>query len=93
MSEIVPAKSLHRAKAPPELHIHAAATLVVHGDPLNTNPEMRQDKTGEIAQFAVIVQPQFVGRLKRHNLDEAFENLKKSILEKLRAHGVMANGE
>lgn len=93
MSDIVKASSLHKSKAPPELHLHAAATLVVHGDPFNANPDLRQDKTGEIAQFAVIVQPQFVGRLKRTNIDEAFDNLKKSIVDKLRKHGVMAAGE
>jgi len=92
-SKIVEAKSLHRAKAPPELQFHVAATLVSHGDPTSINPDDRQDKAGELAQFAVTVPAQFMGRLKRHHVDNAFLNLKESILAKLREHGVMAGGE
>lgn len=88
-----PISSLQRSKSPPELQFHAAATLIAPGDPFSTNPSDRQDKAGEIAQFCVPVPPKFVGRLKRSDVEQAFTALKEKILERLRAHGVMAHGE
>lgn len=82
-----------RGKIPPELQIHASATLVAHGDPLSIIKEERVDLAGEIAQFCIPIESKWVGRLKRHHIDMAFENLKKSVLKKLRSHGVMAGGE
>lgn len=88
-----PISALQRSKSPPELQFHAAATLIAPGDPFSTNPNDRQDKAGEVAQFCVPVPAKFVGRLKRIHVDKAFEALKEKMLERLRAHGVMANGE
>lgn len=88
-----PLGKIDRIKQAPELQFHAAATLIVHGDPFSLDPTKRADRAGEIAQFCVPIPSKFVGRLKRHHIDEAFENLKLSILERLRSHGVMAQGE
>ena len=97
MKEIVTAhtdvKNLHKTKQPPELQIHAAATLVSAGDPFATNPADRQDKAGEVCQFAVSIPPQFVGRLNNAHLEQAFFNLRMHITQKLRDHGVMKAGE
>lgn len=88
-----PLGKIQQSKVAPELQFHAAATLIVHGDPFSKNPAERADKAGEIAQFCVPIPSKFVGSLKRHHVDMAFDALKKSMLEKLRAHGVMAQGE
>lgn len=77
----------------PELQIHAAATLVMAGDPFSLDPKDRADKTGEIAQFVVPIEPQHVGKLRKHHIDKVFENLKLSIMDKLRKHGVMEQGQ
>jgi len=82
-----------RSKEPPELQIHASATLVAPGDPFALNELDRKDMAGEIAQFCVPIESKWVGRLKRHHIDMAFESLKKSLYKKLREHGVMASGE
>lgn len=82
-----------RSKEPPELQLHASATLVAPGDPFALNEIDRKDLAGEIGQFCVPIEPKWVGRLKRHHIDMAFESLKKSIYQKLRDHGVMAAGE
>lgn len=84
---------LNKAAQVPELQLHASATLVVPGDPFGLTPEQRQDKAGEVAQFAVVVPPQFMGRLRRAHVEEAFRNMQESIIERLRKHGVMTNGE
>lgn len=86
-------KNIYKTKQAPELLIHAAATLVMAGDPFALNPEQRRDKAGEIGQFLVQVDPRFVGKMKRHHVDMAFQSLKEKILEVLRKHGVMAGGE
>lgn len=88
-----PLSQISTTKVAPELQFHAAATLVVHGDPFSTDPKKRADKAGEIAQFCVPIPSKFVGRLKRSDVEQSFESLKNAMLEKLRAHGVMANGE
>lgn len=77
----------------PELVIHTAASLVSAGDPFSLNPEERQDKAGEICQFCVQVPSKFVGKLKKHNIEEAFYNMMQATLKKLREHGVMGIGE
>ena len=82
-----------RKKEPPELQIHASATLVMAGDPFALNNMDKKDLSGEIGQFCVPIDSQWVGRLKRHHIDMAFETLKKSIYVKLKEHGVMAAGE
>ena len=92
-TELIHSSKLDTSKIAPELQIHVAATLVVHGDPFSKNPNNRNDKAGEIAQFCVPIPSRFVGKLKRHHIDEAFENLKASLIERLRKHGVLAHGE
>lgn len=82
-----------RSKRPPELQIHASATLVAAGDPFAISATERQDLAGEIAQFCVPVDSKWVGNLRRHHVDMAFDSLKQSLLKKLREHGVMASGE
>ncbi len=82
-----------RSKRPPELQIHASATLVAHGDPFSLKEEERRDLAGEVAQFCVPIESKWVGRLKRHHVDQAFESLKDSVLSRLRQHGVLAAGE
>ena len=82
-----------RKKRPPELQIHASATLVAAGDPFSLTETERKDLAGEIGQFCVPIASEWVGRLKRHHIDMAFESLKKSIYIKLKEHGVMAAGE
>jgi len=84
---------LQKSKEAPELQIHAAATLIIAGDPFALDLSKRQDQSGEIAQFCVPIESKFVGKLKRHHIDEAFLKLKESILLKLRQHGVMESGE
>lgn len=88
-----PVSALQRSKVAPELQFHVAATLIAAGDPFSTNPSDRQDKAGEIAQFCVPIPSKFVGRLKRSDVEKAFEAMREKILERLRAHGVMAHGE
>ena len=82
-----------RRQRPPELQIHASATLVAHGDPFAIDPTERQDLAGEVAQFCVPIESKWVGNLKRHHVEMAFDNLKENVMNKLRAHGVMAPGE
>ena len=82
-----------RTKRPPELQIHAAATLVAAGDPFALSEDERNDLAGEIAQFCVPIESKWVGRIKRHHIDMAFDNLKENVIRKLRQHGVMASGE
>lgn len=82
-----------RRKVPPELQIHASATLVAHGDPLSIKQEERVDLAGEIAQFCVPIDSKWVGNLRRRDIDNVFEQLKQSLLTKLRENGVMAGGE
>lgn len=82
-----------RSQRPPELQLHASATLVSHGDPLAITKEERLDLAGEVAQFCVPIESKWVGRLKRHHIDQAFVQLKESLLTKLRQAGVMAAGE
>lgn len=82
-----------RSKRPPELQIHASATLVMAGDPFALNDMERKDLAGEIAQFCVPIDSKWVGNLRRRHIDEAFENLKMHVYMKLKEHGVMAAGE
>jgi len=82
-----------RKKQAPELQIHASATLVMHGDPHGISNADRKDLAGEIGQFCVPIESKFVGRLKRHHIDMAFDALKHDVLKRLRGHGVMAAGE
>lgn len=82
-----------RKKEPPELQLHASATLIMAGDPFALDSIAKKDLSGEICQFCVPIDSKWVGRLKRHHIDMAFESLKKSIYQKLREHGVMAAGE
>jgi hypothetical protein len=82
-----------RKKRPPELQIHAAATLIMHGDPFALNEMERKDLAGEVAQFCVPIEAKWVGNLKKKHLDQAFESLKVNVYLKLREHGVMAAGE
>lgn len=84
---------IDKRKSQPELQIHAAATLVAPGDPFAINPEERKDKAGEIGQFVVVVDSKFMGRLRAYHIDNAFQALKENLMQKLRAHGVMAAGE
>lgn len=82
-----------RSKRPPELQFHASATLISAGDPFAIDTEERQDLAGEIGQFCVPVESKWVGRIKRHHIDQVFESLKTEMLKKLREHGVLAAGE
>lgn len=82
-----------RTKAIPELQLHASATLVMHGDPFAITQEEKKDLAGEIAQFCVPIDSKWVGNLKRHHIDNAFEKLKESVMLRLREHGVLAGGE
>jgi hypothetical protein len=82
-----------RKKQPPELQIHASATLIMAGDPFSLNEIDRKDLAGEIAQFCVPIESKWVGNLRRHHIDQAFESLKMSVYQKLKEHGVMKAGE
>ena len=82
-----------RTKTPPELQIHASATLVMAGDPFAVDSEKRQDLAGEIAQFCVPSESKWVGNLKKSHIDNALEELKQSLIVRLREHGVLAPGE
>jgi hypothetical protein len=92
-NKIVRATELHRAKVAPELHLHVAATLVSHGDHTSLNPEERKDRQGEVAQFALVIEPKWMGKLRRCHVDQAFKQFRDTMLQRLRAHGVMAQGE
>jgi len=82
-----------RSKRPPELQVHASATLVSAGDPFSLNINDRQDLAGEIAQFCVPIESKWVGNIKRSHIDNVFEQLKESVMVKLREHGVLSSGE
>jgi len=82
-----------RSKRPPELQIHASATLIMAGDPFALDEIERKDLKGEIAQFCVPIESKWVGQLKRHHIEQAFVSLRSSIYQKLREAGVMAAGE
>lgn len=84
---------IHKTRQAPELVFHTAATYVMAGDPFSKNPEMQQDKAGEICQFCVQIPAKYVGKLRRFNIEEAFHKMMLATLEKLRENGAMAAGE
>ena len=91
--EVSNPNEIKRFKTPPEVQLHASATLVMFGDPLSIKEEERRDLTSEVAQFCVPFEAKWTGNIKMWMLDESFNKLKMSIYQKLREHGVMAAGE
>jgi len=82
-----------RSKRPPELQIHASATLVAHGDPFALDEIERKDLSGEVAQFCVTIESKWLGQLKKHHIEKAFAGLSKSVYIELKKHGVFSAGE
>ena len=84
---------IYKSKVPPELQIHVSATYIAPGDPFALSKEGRMDKTGEICQYCVPIEPKHVGQLSLANIDNVFENLKQSLISALRRTGASRQGQ
>ena len=86
-------QQFEQMKEAPELHIHVAATLVKPGDPHSIQSEKRQDLTLELGQYAVRIEPQYVGRLKMSHINQSMRNLEVKVVECLRKAGAFQGGQ
>lgn len=82
-----------RKQKKPELQFHAAASLVMPGDPYGLSKEERADKIDEIIQVAGRFPEHWTGNVRRAQVDQVFEELKEKIIVALRERGVMKAGE
>jgi len=86
-------KTIYASKAPPELQIHASATLVKHGDPYGMSKDVRLDTTYECCQFVVPIESKFVGNLSSFHIRKSMDVLTEKIIESCRRHNLLKSGE
>ena len=76
-------------KAPHEVQIHVAVTLV--GDRLSVKPEERVDQ--EVGQWAVRYMKNDFGKIRVQDLEKSFTEFYAIVLKRFRELGVLRSGE